>query len=73
MPPPPAQGLRHQVAAAGRPRRRDAQMEDTLTADADKQGGHGGRGRDQAAAGLPQALGPSWRPWEAQTAPDGDQ
>ena len=35
------------------------QMEDTWTADADNPVGQRGRGRDQAAAGVPLGLGPS--------------
>lgn len=69
MPPPLVQGLRHQVVAAGRPRHGDAQTEDTLLQTQTSRADTGGRGRDQAAAGLPQALGLFWRPWEAQTAP----
>lgn len=56
--PSPAQELRHQVAAAGRPKHRATHTDGGHTDRGRRQARReGGRGGDQAAAGLPQALG----------------
>lgn len=58
MPSPPAKGLRHQVAAAGRPRHRDEQTGVTLLQTQISRVAIGGRSRNQAAAEALTGSGP---------------
>lgn len=67
MPSPPAKGLRHQVAAAGRPRHRDEQTGVTLLQTQISRVAIGGRSRNQAAA---EALTGSGPVLEAVGSPD---